>query len=138
MSVDEQWSGAAARAGVAYTLVVFAIAFALGALRVTLVVPRVGELVAVLLETPLVLAVSWWASRACVRRYAVSAHAPARLLMGAIAFTLLMLFELSLSVLVLGESLAHYLARLASTAGLVGLAAQGAFALIPWLQRHAR
>lgn len=138
MSEDRWEVRVAARAGIAYTLLVFLIAFALGTLRVTLVVPRVGELIAVLLETPLVLVVSWWASRVCTRRYAVSDAARARVTMGATAFTLLMLLELSLSVLLFGESLAHYLARFATTAGIVGLAAQVGFALIPWLQRRAR
>ena len=43
----------------AYVLPVFAAAFALGALRVGLIAPQVGPLLAVALELPLVLALSW-------------------------------------------------------------------------------
>ncbi|MGB4908133.1 MAG: hypothetical protein WBP15_06330, partial [Tabrizicola sp.] len=43
----------------AYVLPVFAVAFALGAVRVNLVAPRVGPLLAVAVELPLVLALSW-------------------------------------------------------------------------------
>ena len=51
------------KAGTAYFLVVFTFAFAMGVLRVLVLVPRMGEVAAVLIEVPLVVAVSWWVCR---------------------------------------------------------------------------
>jgi len=48
----------AVEAGVIYALIVFLCGFALGALRVLLIVPRIGETAAVSLEAPLILTAS--------------------------------------------------------------------------------
>jgi uncharacterized membrane protein len=56
-----------------YFVVVFSIAFVLGTIRVLLVAPRLGETIAVMIEAPLILAVSWFASRRCVRVFEVRA-----------------------------------------------------------------
>jgi hypothetical protein len=128
----------ATRAGIAYTLGVFVFAFAVGTIRVTLVAPRLGTLLAVILEAPIVLALSWRLSRWCCRRFAVSGDPHARVLMGAVAFAVLMLLELGVSALVFGETLDHYFAKYASTAGIVGLAMQVGFATIPWVQHNKR
>jgi hypothetical protein len=125
---------AAVFAGIAYTAVVFAFAFAIGAIRVTLVAPRLGPLLAVLLEAPIVLALSWRASLWCTRRFHVGPQPPARLTMGAVAFSLLMLLELGFSVLVFGEPANQYLSKFASPPGLMGLATQLSFATLPWVQ----
>jgi hypothetical protein len=53
--------------GAAYFVIVFAAAFALGALRVTFIVPAVGSVWATLLELPLTLAASWTACGWLVR-----------------------------------------------------------------------
>jgi len=45
-------------AGCVYALVVFMFGFAFGAVRILLVVPRLGETVAALLELPFILLVS--------------------------------------------------------------------------------
>lgn len=127
---------AASRAGIAYTLGVFVIAFAVGTIRVTLVAPRLGTLLAVVLEAPIVLAVSWRVSLWCNRRFNVSRDPRARALMGAVAFSVLMLLELGVSVLAFGETLDHYFAKYASTPGVIGLAMQVCFATIPWVQCH--
>jgi hypothetical protein len=50
---------AASWAGFAYALGVFVFAFAVGTIRVTLVAPLLGKLLAVIIEAPIVLAVSW-------------------------------------------------------------------------------
>jgi hypothetical protein len=121
-------------AGVAYTLIVFAVAFVIGAIRVTLLAPRVGALLAVLVEAPIVLAVGWRASTWCVRRFRVPPDPDARAWMGAVAFAALMALELGVAVLAFGETLPHYMAKFATAPGLIGLAVQGGFALIPWLQ----
>ena len=121
-------------AGVAYTLVVFAFAFVAGAIRVTLVAPRLGALAAVIIEAPIVLAVSWLVSLWCIRRFHVGSASRTRKLMGAVAFSLLMLVELGVAVLAFGETPDHYFAKFASAPGAFGLAAQVGFACIPWIQ----
>ena len=134
-SVSINWR-AASRAGIAYTIAVFVFAFAVGTIRVTLVVPRLGPLLAVIIEAPIVLAVSWLASLWCTRRFNVSRDTRARTLMGAVAFTLLMLLELGFSVFVFGEPVGHYFAKYTSTPGAIGLVMQGCFATLPWVQCH--
>lgn len=121
-------------AGALYFAMVFAVAFGLGTARVLLVVPRIGELPAVLLEAPLILMVSWAASRVCIRRFGVPAAAAPRLAMGGLAFGLLMVVEMALAVLVFGQPVATYLAKFLTTAGVIGLAAQVVFGLMPLLQ----
>jgi len=54
---------ACAEAGCVYALSVFAIGFVLGAIRVLVLAPRLGNAVAVALEVPFMLAVSWKLSR---------------------------------------------------------------------------
>jgi hypothetical protein len=131
-------SRAAFWAGIAYTVGVFVVAFAVGMIRVTLVVPRLGPLLAVVLEAPIVLAVSWRVSLWCTRRFNVSRHFRVRILMGTVAFSLLMFLELSFAVLVFGEAVDHYFAKFASIPGAIGLAMQVCFATLPWVQCHLR
>jgi hypothetical protein len=134
-SVSINWR-TAFLAGIAYTIAVFVFAFAVGTIRVTLVVPRLGPLLAVIIEVPIVLAVSWLASLWCTRRFKVSRDAGARTLMGAVAFTFLMLLELGFSVFVFGEPVRHYFAKYTSMPGAIGLVMQGCFATLPWVQCH--
>lgn len=126
-----------AQAGIAYAAVVFALGFAFGTVRVLLLVPRVGATLAVLMEAPLMLAASWWVSRRCTQYFSVEAAAAARIVMGAVAFTVLMTLELALALLVFARTPAEYLASFQSAAGAVGLAAQVCFATFPFAQRRA-
>jgi len=121
-------------AGVAYTLGVFVVAFAVGAVRVTLLAPRIGPTAAVALEAPVVLSVSWWLSGWSTRRFRVAHESATRISMGLAAFALLMILELAIATLVFGEGLDAYLARFATVPGLLGLATQLAFAAVPWIQ----
>lgn len=127
------WTGAA-WACVAYTAIVFVFAFAVGAIRVTQIAPRLGAVPAVLLEAPIVLAASWRVSLWCNRRFRVDRDSRVRTLMGVVAFTLLISLELSFSVFMFGETVGHYLVRIASISGAIGLATQVCFAAIPWFQ----
>jgi hypothetical protein len=111
--------------------VVFALGFVLGALRETVVAPRLGALAAVLIEVPAMLAASYAAARFLVRRLAVPDGAAPRLAMGGLAFALLMLAETLVGVLLMGRSPGDQLAAYAQPREAVGLAAQIGFALIP-------
>ena len=117
----------------AYFAVMFTVGFVLGALRVSLVAPRVGELVAVLIELPLMLAASWFVCRRLTAILAVAVRVPDRLAMGASAFTLLMITELSLAGPLFGRSVSESLAAMTTGAGLLGLAGQILFGLVPLL-----
>jgi hypothetical protein len=117
-----------------YFLGVFAVAFCLGIVRTLIVAPRVGEAAAVLLEAPIILVVSWWMSRWCIRRFNVGDGTADRVLMGAIAFIVLMLAEFALSVLLFHRSPADYAAAFLTIPGALGLMAQICFALIPMAQ----
>jgi hypothetical protein len=122
----------AIRLGFLYFLAVFAIGFLLGALRVGLIVPRLGPLVAVLLEIPVMLGLAWLVCGALLRRHGLT---PAgRLVMGGLAFALLMLAELGLSVLLAGRSPAQHWALYRQLPDQIGLAAQLAFAGFPLLR----
>jgi hypothetical protein len=52
---EEAEMAVAAKAGVLYALAAFLIGFVIGAIRVTLIVPRLGETAAVCLEAPICL-----------------------------------------------------------------------------------
>lgn len=120
-------------AGFVYFALIFALGFALGALR-TLVAPDAegsGRFVAVAAELPVMLAASWLASGAVIRRFEVVAKIGPRLVMGGFAFALLLLAETLLGVLLLGRTPGEQAALYAEPSYALGLAAQIAFALMP-------
>lgn len=129
---------AALKAGALYFAVVFAAGFVLGALRVMAIAPRLGETAAVLVELPVMLALSWFVCAWLVRRQAVPAAATERIVMGGAAFVMLMAAEAGVSVFAFGRSPAeHFEAYRAATAQ-IGLAAQVVFAAFPLLQAWRR
>lgn len=119
-------------AAFAYFAVVFAAAFVLGALRVTLISPQVGALVAVALEVPVVLVIAWGVAGWVLRRWPSDMRQ--RALIGAIAFGLLMVAELALAVFVFAQAPGEYFAAMATLPGAVGLAGQIGFAAVPALR----
>jgi hypothetical protein len=128
----------ASRAGLVYFLIVFAIGFVLGTIRVLVVVPRFGDTNAVMLELPVMLAASWFACRWIVARFAVPPAVAPRLTMGGLAFALLMLAELAVSVAAFGRTPGQHVATYLTPASQLGLAAQLGFALLPLLQAKLR
>ena len=124
---------AALVAALPYTLTVFAAGAVLGTLRVLWLAPRLGEGGAILLEVPVMLAVSFLVARAVVRWRRVPARLGPRLLMGVAAFALLQGAEAALAIGAFGRTLAEHLATIAAPARLPGLAAQAVFAAMPAL-----
>ncbi|WP_309751840.1 hypothetical protein [Novosphingobium sp.] len=114
----------------AYFAGVFALAFCVGVGRTLWLAPRVGAFAAVMAELPVILAASWWWSRRLLSRHPLAARTDA-LVMGAAAFALLMAAEAALAVL-LGGSVTGWLSGLATPAGMLGLAGQLGFAVMPW------
>jgi hypothetical protein len=126
------------KASVVYFAAVFSAGFVFGALRVLVLVPQVGERLAVLIELPFMLTVSWFVCKSIVGRFSVSAAFGPRLAMGSGAFALLMAAEAGLSVFGFGRTLAQHLDSLLTAAGLLGLAGQVVFALFPVAQMLTR
>jgi hypothetical protein len=125
---------AALSAALPYFAIVFAIGFALGTLRVTTLEPRLGELAAVAVELPAMLGASWLASAWLVRGFRVPRTTVARLAMGGLALALLLGAEWALGLLLFGRDAGAQIAAWTSPPGLLGLAAQLAFGLVPFVQ----
>jgi hypothetical protein len=125
----------AALAGAASFAAVFVAGFALGTVRVLLVEPRVGAIVATLFELPVMLAVSWWVVGWAIRRWRVARAAWPRIVMGSTALALLLGTETLLGVYGFGRSFAVQLQAWTEAAGLLGLAAQIAFGCMPLVRR---
>jgi len=121
---------AAVGASIAYFAVAFAAGVVLGTVREIVVAPRLGGLAAVALEVPIMLAISWVAAGAFIRRFAVPATIAARLTMGGLAFLFLQAAELALGS-AFGTPPTTYVAALATAKGALGLSAQVGFALLP-------
>jgi hypothetical protein len=122
-----------AKAALAYSLSVFSIGFALGTFRVLVLLPRIGEAAAVLLELPVMIAGSYLLAVWTVARWQVPARFPDRAAMGALAFAALMLLEFSVSVLIFGNTPRAHLAHYAQPISWLGLSGQIVFAAMPAL-----
>ncbi len=96
------------KAGLAYFATVFGIGVVLGILRNLVLIPTFGELMAVLIELPVILAAAWSICRGLVRAFEVPLLMKARFAMGGIGFALLMLAELGLSTLAFGSSISDH------------------------------
>lgn len=120
------------KAGFAYWALIFALGFMLGALRVLVLEGALSSLAATLLELPLMLGASWLVARWLVRRFVI-ADGNSALVMGAIAFLLLMASELVLTAAMQDNSPQQWLARMSTSAGAIGLGGQILFAMMPWM-----
>ena len=125
-------------AAATYFAIVFSSAFMLGGVRTLIVTPRTGDVVAVLIETPIVLFISWLAARWTARRFSIPAKARPRLAMGFTAFALLMAAETALSFLLFDRPLAQQFAAYATPAGAIGLLGQIVFGFLPLLAAGRR
>lgn len=116
----------------AYFAIVFAAGFALGTVRVLLLVPRIGERNAELLEAPLMLVVIVFAARFVVRRFPAERRS-ALAASGAIALAVLLAFEFTLVLGLQGLTLEVYLASRDAVSGSVYAIMLIVFAAMPWL-----
>jgi hypothetical protein len=125
-------------AALAYFAVTFAAAFLIGIVRTVHLVPRIGALPAVLMELPVVLTVAWVASSRLMVIFRVPARPGIRLTVGALAFACLAVTEPALAVFAFGQPFPAFLSQILTPAGLLGLAGQIGFALIPLMQTTSR
>jgi len=121
------------KTGVLYFALVFGAGFALGAIRIFVVAPRVGVRTTELLEAPVMLVVSAVAARWIVRRFALPCTPRDRLGIGSVALCLMLLAEFTLVLWLRGLSFRQYFAERDPVAGTVYYLALGAFALMPLL-----
>jgi hypothetical protein len=105
----------------------------LGALRVGFLEPALGALLSVAVELPVMLGIAWWLAGRLCRRFGVEAL-PARVVMGELAFALLIAAEFALAVLAFGMAPGAVMAHWATPAGALGLAGQVAFGTFPLLR----
>jgi hypothetical protein len=118
-------------AGGAYFLLLFALGFVLGTLRVILVQPRFGTLAATLAEVPVMLTAALYTCRWAIRRWSVPPEMSIRWAMVLWFVILLFVFETLLGTLLFGRTAADQWATLKTTAGMVGLGAQLIAAMFP-------
>ena len=97
-------------AGVVYFALVFGAGFVLGTVRTLWLVPRVGTRTAELMEAPIMLLVTILVARWIVQRLAVPAVASARLGMGCIALSFLLVAEFEFMLRLQGLTIREYLA----------------------------
>ncbi|MFN0070906.1 MAG: hypothetical protein ACKVVP_05385 [Chloroflexota bacterium] len=121
-------------AALTYFGAVFSIGFVFGVLRTLFLAPLLGGTVAVLVELPLMLTISWFTCRWVIRQFAVAEDAAYRLAMGWGAFALVMIAELGVSLFGFGRTSAEHFESYRTASALLGVLAQIAFALFPTLQ----
>jgi hypothetical protein len=126
------------KAGLAYFALVFGAGFMLGAVRVPFLVPRLGERIAELIETPFMFVVVLLSARFIARRFALPAATSARLRVGLLALGLLLAAEVSLAIAIQDRSLGEYIASRDPVSGTVYLAMLVLFALMPLIIARAK
>ncbi|MDL2355126.1 MAG: hypothetical protein QFF03_07710 [Pseudomonadota bacterium] len=119
------------KAGAAYFGLVFGSGFLLGCIRVPLLVPRLGERLAELLEMPIQFIVIVFAARYVVRRFRLPADTMTRVGVGLVALGLAIAAELLLAVAMSDRSLGQYIASRDPVSGSVYLLMLLVFALLP-------
>ena len=119
------------KAGLSYFALVFGAGFILGSVRVPFLVPRLGERIAELIETPFMCLVVLLSARFIARRFELPAATSARLTVGLLALGLLLAAEFLLAVAIQDRSLGEYIASRDPVSGTVYLAMLVLFAFMP-------
>ena len=121
----------AAIAGAVYFLLLFALGFVLGTIRVLFIVPQIGQFLAVIAEVPVMLTAAFLISRWTVQRWQVPPDTAIRWGMVLWFLALLIVFETSLGIAIFGRTVGEQWAAFGTPPGLVGLLAQFVAALLP-------
>lgn len=120
---------------VAYAAIVFGVGFALGAMRVFFIVPRIGVRWAELLEAPLMLFASFLAVRLLMHLWGPFGRAQCGLI-GILALAFMLLAEIGI-VLAQGLTIPEYIASRDPISGTVYLLSLAVFAAMPLLVSRA-
>jgi hypothetical protein len=119
------------KAGITYFVLVFGVGFVLGVIRVTLLVPRLGERTAELIEMPFMFMAIVVSARLIIWRFRLPASAMVRLGAGCLALGLLVGAEVLLAVAIQERTLGEYVASRDPVSGGVYLAMLVLFAVMP-------
>lgn len=119
------------KAGITYFVLVFGVGFVLGVIRVTLLVPRLGERTAELIEMPFMFVAIVVSARLIIWRFRLPASAMVRLGAGCLALGLLVGAEVLLAVAIQERTLGEYVVSRDPVSGGVYLAMLVLFAVIP-------
>ena len=126
------------QAGLAYFAIVLSAGFALGMIRIPLLVPRIGERWAELAEMPIMAMVIYLAAGVILRQFPEIRSPSRSLLAGCLALALMLAAELALASLVQGMAPAEFIASRDKVSGPVYLVVLLVFAVMPWLRLSAR
>ena len=121
------------KAGAIYFALVFGTGFVLGPIRILWLVPKVGERIAELAETPIMLAVIILAARWVARRFVMPRTPYTLLAVGLVSLGRLLLAEFTLVLWLRGLTFGQYFASRDPVAGTVYVAMLGVFAIMPLL-----
>ena len=121
-------------AGVTYFAIVMGVGFALGIVRVPLLVPWIGERWAELMEMPFMAAAIFIAAGYVLRRFPDTAVPGRSLVVGLLALGLTVLCELGLVILIQSQSVGQYIAGRDRVSGTAYLLLLILFALMPRLR----
>ena len=124
----------AVKAGILYFIGAFALGFLFGGVRLMLLTPTLGELVAVVIEVPVMLGFCWIICGRAIARLEVPPRNSDRITMGFTALAFLLAAELALATVMFGDSPADYAASMLTAAGAIGLGGQFLFAVFPLAQ----
>lgn len=123
----------ALKPGIIYFLLVFGAGFVLGTVRVLLIVPLVGHRTAELLEMPLMLLATVFASRWTIRRFPEPRTSSARLSIGGIALGLMLAGELAVGIGLRGMTPAEVFLNRDPVSGTAYYVSLILFAAMPWI-----
>ena len=128
----------ALKAGLCYFALTFGAGFLLGPLRIFLMVPQVGVRAAELAELPVMIIVTWLAARWTIRRFRVPLSTGSRLVMGVVAFALLLAAEFALVLPLRGLTLEQYFATRDPVSSVAYYASLVLLALMPLIVERKR
>ncbi len=122
------------RAGITYFALVFVAGFALGLVRVPILVPHIGERAAELVEAPFMLAAIVVSSRWIALRFLSGASGFAHFAAGGLALALMLTVELAVVMRLRGLTMREYVDGRDPVAGTVYVALLILFAIFPLVQ----
>jgi hypothetical protein len=123
----------AAKAGLIYFLLVFALGWILGPIRELWAVPRFGRVMALLAEAVIMLITMMVSSRWVIRRFDVPLTLGSTIPMGLVALAILAPAEIAGVLWVRGQSFQEYVASFVTAPGAISLVMFLLFAAMPTL-----
>jgi hypothetical protein len=127
-------------AALVYFGIVLGAGFVLGAIRVPILVPRIGERWAELAEMPIMAAVIFLAAGHVLRRFPEVCLPGRSLVVGFLALAFTVAAELGLAIVLQSQTIVEFISSRDKISGSVYVAMLGVFALMPRfrLRSHAR